>query len=161
MCLEVTAVHYSSLFLPNPSLLSLLSSSATCASWGWVSHISWLCFRNHRARAFLWSQLLNSCSVLLHLRQGICWCVSEDLQTPAAVPKQPCSPVFYSVPFCMMYFLGLVFSLWLFISMSRVSDGVRDIYTGTVTGTSVLTFYWNMVPVGKASWRHFGDSGSW
>lgn len=70
-------------------LSSLLSSFSMCAGWGWISHLSWLCFRNHRARVFLWSRLLEACSVLLHLRQGICWRVSEDprllLQSPSSL----------------------------------------------------------------------------
>lgn len=90
-----------------------------------VSHLSWFCFGNHRVRVFLWSQLLKAC--LVHLRRAICWRVSED---PGLLLKSPCSPalsIFLLLPLCMMDFLGPGFSIWLIVSMSRVSDGHRDI----------------------------------
>lgn len=107
--------------LPYLSLLSLLSSFTMCAGLVWVSHISWLCFRNHRARVFLWSQLLKACSVLLHLRQGICWRVSED---PRLLPQSPSSlALFFNTLYLFVWFISwvLYYSIWLFIKSVTVS----------------------------------------
>lgn len=124
--LKVSWSHCSTLLFLSSSLsISPLTAFILYyARWLRLSFtLSWLCFRNHRAKAFLWSQRLNSCSVLLHLSQGICWCVSEDsCCSPQATPSFLFSTLYLSV-WCISWVLNSVYDFSLVCLESVMASG--------------------------------------